>query len=533
MVAVAVQHQTTAMAFQDLVQPFGIHQPFTVLDGFRVWWVVDQNHLELFPGRIQAFGQPLALLGAHRARGQEWRGCRGRIESYDCQGAAFSDEGECQAARFRLTIGPPHTERIGALGGDVTVVVAGDDGDVFRAADAGQPLERLVELIGQADLGQVTGDDRMVGGLLPKVLDQCGQNLGAVLVAAPEIPGQIAKQPLVGDVEGVGEPGLGQMRIGKMGETENGLHELRSWMEAVIGTPVPEAVIELAHELRKLHGPCVEAIVMYGSCLRSGDPFDGLVDLYLLVDDYNRAYDRRWLAWANRWLPPNVFYHQMTHEGKVIRTKYAVISCADFERGMSGWFHSYLWGRFAQPCRLIYARDRERVRWAAETLLQAGLRFVAETVPVLPPCFAWRTLWQTGLRLSYSAELRTEKADRRALELVDHTDGYFQRLTFPLLAALPYALKQDDSGRFCLDISKTRRFRARIKWRVRRIQGKILSLLRLIKSLFTFQGGVDYILWKLERHSGRRIEVSPRVRRYPLIYGWGVLWRLYREGVFR
>jgi len=58
-------------------------------------------------------------------------------------------------------------------------------------------------------------------------------------------------------------------------------------------------------------------------------------------------------------------------------------------------------------------------------------------------------------------------------------------------------------------------------------------VLRLLKSLATFRGGVDYIIWKLERHSGEKIKVSPRVRRYPVIFIWGLFWRLYRRGIFR
>ncbi len=304
-------------------------------------------------------------------------------------------------------------------------------------------------------------------------------------------------------------------------------------MESVTCTPVPEAVTLLAGEVRSRHGEGVEAIVMYGSCLRSGDPYDGLVDLYVLVEDYNRAYERRWLVWANRLLPPNVFYHQTTHQGKTIRAKYAVISCEDFAAGMNGWFHSYLWGRFAQPCRLVWARDSGRVTWVAGALVAAAARLVAETVPMLPPCFDWRRLWQTGLRLSYGAELRTEKAEVRARELVAHSADFFRHLTPALLFSLPYACRMPGQGRFCIEVPRFVRFKKQIQWKLRRFQGKLLSLLRLIKSLFTFQGGVDYILWKLERHSGRRIEVSPKVRRHPLLYGWGALWRLYREGVFR
>ena len=79
---------------------------------------------------------------------------------------------------------------------------------------------------------------------------------------------------------------------------------------------------------------------------------------------------------------------------------------------------------------------------------------------------------------------------------------------------------------------RTRR-RSRLAWSARRVQGKTLSALRLAKSAFTFQGGVDYLLWKLERHSGVRVEASERERRHPLIYGWGLAWRLYRRGAFR
>jgi hypothetical protein len=46
-------------------------------------------------------------------------------------------------------------------------------------------------------------------------------------------------------------------------------------------------------------------------------------------------------------------------------------------------------------------------------------------------------------------------------------------------------------------------------------------------------GGAEYILWKIERHSGVRIELSPFARRHPILAGWGAAWRLYRRGAFR
>lgn len=68
---------------------------------------------------------------------------------------------------------------------------------------------------------------------------------------------------------------------------------------------------------------------------------------------------------------------------------------------------------------------------------------------------------------------------------------------------------------------------------VRRLLGKTLNVARLIKAAFTFAGGVDYLLWKVERHSGVRIEPTPFLRRHPLLGIWGVAWRLWRRGGFR
>ena len=77
------------------------------------------------------------------------------------------------------------------------------------------------------------------------------------------------------------------------------------------------------------------------------------------------------------------------------------------------------------------------------------------------------------------------------------------------------------------------RLKNRLDWFVRRWQGKLLSVLRLLKGLLTFRGGVNYILWKIERHSGERVEVPPRLERFPLIATCVIFWRLYRRGAYR
>ena len=65
------------------------------------------------------------------------------------------------------------------------------------------------------------------------------------------------------------------------------------------------------------------------------------------------------------------------------------------------------------------------------------------------------------------------------------------------------------------------------------LHGKVLSTLRIIKAALTFDGALDYLLWKIKRHSGVYIEPTERQRRFPLVFAWPLLWRLYRRGAFR
>lgn len=531
--AVSVQDHAATVLVHDLADAHGIDETLAVLDGFRVGRVMNQHHPQLVVPGLQQFGQVPALAGADFPGGEKGSGRGGGIHPDEGDRASLSDPGKVVSAIIGLIVGPPQRHRIFVCGGHIAVVIAWNEGDVLGSAKHFEPMTDLAEFVWQADLGQVPGQHDVVDRLRRQIPGQGRQHVGTMLMAAFQLPREVAQEAFVGQIPEMGM-GLSQMEIREMGETESRFHELRPWMQAAILTPVPEAVTFLADKVRERHGSsAVEAIVMYGSCLRSGNPYDGLVDLYVLVKDYTSAYDHRWLVLLNSLLPPNVFYYETTYQGKVIRCKYAVVSCDHFAAGMQRWFHSYLWGRFAQPCRLVYFQGQENVGGVADLLLLAAARLVAETVPLLPDCFDWQTLWRTGLRYSYSAELRTERAGQRARELVDYAADHFRHLTPAIVASLPYSFQADANEQFCVQIPRRVRIRVRVAWSLRKIQGKGLSLLRLIKSLFTFQGGVDYILWKLERHSGQRIEISPRVRRHPLIYGWGVLWKLYRQGAFR
>src|SRR3954468_23153253 len=104
--------------------------------------------------------------------------------------------------------------------------------------------------------------------------------------------------------------------------------ELRKLVSEELSLPVDARVSTVARAIAAKHGKASRAVLFYGSCLREKQ-LDGLMlDFYLIVSNYRAAYEKRWLAAANRLLPPNVFYFE--HEG--LAAKYAVLSEDDFYR---------------------------------------------------------------------------------------------------------------------------------------------------------------------------------------------------------
>jgi len=292
----------------------------------------------------------------------------------------------------------------------------------------------------------------------------------------------------------------------------------------------------LIEALRTRFGDAVDAIILYGSCLHTQgvtEEADKIVDLYVVVNDYRQAYRKRRLRYLNVLLPPNVFYLEADGGGARLRAKFAVISMQHLERGIQSWFHSYLWARFAQPTKMVYARDgtvRARIN---RNFAHAVTVFLKSTVPALNegPVDV-EDIWARGLALTYGAELRPEPPDRaRQLARLNLAD--YRRLTAfaaPLLGD-EFAALSDDL--YQCRFSRKRQRHARWLWRLRRWQGRVLSILRLCKGALTFDGGIDYGAWKIKRHTGVSVEVTPRMRRHPVIWGLKVLWRLLRQGVLR
>ena len=300
--------------------------------------------------------------------------------------------------------------------------------------------------------------------------------------------------------------------------------------------PVSPAVNALADHVRDLFQETAQAILFYGSCLRSGDDRDGIVDLYVLVDNYHRSYSKHIWAALNKLLPPNVYYLEIPFEGRTVRAKYAVLSLDDFNRGVSSdWFHSYIWGRFAQPTALVYARNDAVAEQIHRSLARAVKTFIKNVLPQAPDNFSGRDLWYCGLSLSYRAELRAERPEK-LVRLYDAAPQYYIDVTAAALQDFTgkgVSVDVNQSECYQLRLAESERERNGRLWRLRFIQGKLLSVLRLLKGWLTFAGGTDYILWKIKRHTGVEEKLTPQLRRYPLLAVCVLGWRLYRRGGFR
>jgi hypothetical protein len=309
---------------------------------------------------------------------------------------------------------------------------------------------------------------------------------------------------------------------------------LETEVERELWQPVPAGLDDFAAHLRKREGgAAIAAILFYGSALRARSTGEGVVDLYCLVDDLRAFYGgRRVLAAAGAILPPNVSYEVVETPEGAIRAKVAVMSAAQFRRAVRQGRGMSIWARFCQPAVLCFARDaeasvavRSSVADAVATAARWAVRLRSEAAETP------KQLWTGLFRFTYRTELRAEGPDRAGL-IFDHDATRYERILGPALRAsgIDYEGRGARIQPSISAVSPGRRWLELIAWSA---LGKTLSILRLCKAAFTFADGVDYLCWKIERHSGHRLVLTPWQRRHPLLAGPFVAWRLWRQGVLR
>ena len=293
--------------------------------------------------------------------------------------------------------------------------------------------------------------------------------------------------------------------------------------------PIAKPAREAAKRLAALAKGGAVGVLFYGSGFRART-LEGVLDFYVLVDRMQDWPSGSIVAWAGHELPPNVEYREFPDLG--VRAKVAIIELPAFADGV--WTYSLdttLWARFAQPCALAAVRGPQ-ARKAIEQAVSQAVATAAGWAAVLGPVRgAPNDYWRALFAATYAAELRVEKTARSGT-ILDHAEDRYAAVLTEAWDAQGLAYGREGEL-LTPSLAPMERKRALGDWRLRRGLGKPLNIARLAKACFTFEGAADYIVWKVERHTGVKLPLTPWRRRHPLLSAPWALWRLWRAGVVK
>lgn len=260
------------------------------------------------------------------------------------------------------------------------------------------------------------------------------------------------------------------------------------------------------------------AVLFYGSNLRTG-ALDGVLDFYVLTPGP-----------AERGIWPRVSYHEWEQDGVLLRAKVATMALATFHQAAAGeLMDTTIWARFVQPVCLAWSADSAAQK-SVTTAIGAAAMTAARLSAALGPAQGYaQDYWRALFRATYRAEFRLEKAGREN-SILSAKPAHYDQLLVPALEAGGIRVIQLEDGRIAPELDRATRQQILKWWRARSRIGKPYNLLRLLRASATFTGAARYAAWKIERHTGIPVEVTPWREKHPVLAAPGVLWRIWRDG---
>ncbi|MEO0062195.1 MAG: hypothetical protein RLZZ08_755 [Pseudomonadota bacterium] len=260
------------------------------------------------------------------------------------------------------------------------------------------------------------------------------------------------------------------------------------------------------------------AVLFYGSNLRTGS-LEGVLDFYVLLPGP---------AESGIW--PRVSYREWDDGGLRLRAKIATMALATFAAAAAGErIDTTIWARFVQPSTLAWCAN-DHARHQVERAIAACTTTAARLAAALGPAAgAEAEYWRALFRATYRAELRVEKPGREE-SILTLNQQHFDGLLPEALAAAGIACSAQGAV-WAVDMPAAERRRVLRWWRRRRRAGKFLNAVRLIRASTTFDGAARYAAWKVERHTGVAIEITPWRERHPVLAAPAVLWKVWRSRV--
>jgi len=224
----------------------------------------------------------------------------------------------------------------------------------------------------------------------------------------------------------------------------------------------------------------------------------------------------RLLALVDDWLPPTQI--RLAQGAGVVKA--SVLSAAALERATSpARKDQFVAGRLFQDVHVVWARSAESVSLVEGAIASARRITLDWVTPDLPDRFDASTYVRQLFRTSFRFEVRPEtpgRADALFEAQAERLVGPFERVLEDLAAG--GRLRTEEPGVFSLPAppAQNELFRRRLflQW------SRVRATARWPKHAVTFDGWLDYIVRKAERHSGETIVLTPLERRFPFILLW-------------
>lgn len=293
--------------------------------------------------------------------------------------------------------------------------------------------------------------------------------------------------------------------------------ELAGRVDAALARPVDPAVADFA----ALLGAEADAlaVLFYGSNLRTGS-LDGVLDFYVLLPG---------AVEGGIW--PRVSYRELPHDTPdgpiVLRAKIATMTMATFAAAASGRLvDTTIWTRFVQPSTMAWCATPDARDQVARALASAAVTAARLAAALGPDHGTEADYWSGLFRATYQAEWRVEPPGREQ-SILTLNPGHFAGLLPAALAAAQIDCSAQ-AGALRVHMAEPERQRILQWWARRRRLGRPLNVVRLVKASTTFDGAARYAAWKIERHTGVQVEVTPWREQHPVLAAPGVLWQLWR-----
>jgi hypothetical protein len=299
------------------------------------------------------------------------------------------------------------------------------------------------------------------------------------------------------------------------------------------------AADELAEALVGAGVGTVRSILLYGSHMLGANPDrHSAVDFIVIVDEYRPFYGALntagelhrpagLLSMMASVLPPNViaFAPEHVHDGIA---KCIIVSRAHLEQGLGrNPPDHFLLGRLVQKVGPIYTATPNDAEWVDRLLASARDGVLQWLEPYLDGPIDAEGLGRRMLEVCYQGELRPEST-QRAHRIFEAQASHFRKHFAPVLirgveegmlvelddekphaGTLPrYELARPASPASCR------------RWHLHFRKSKLRATARWFKYIVTFANWLPYVVRKVERHRGERIELTRLERRLPLLFLW-------------